>query len=60
MSKLKTLVDDLYWEYDRMSSSGQSTLDEIAILVKTPTKKEMNNIMKNNEIGKLLANKSNT
>ncbi len=60
MSKLKTLVDDLYWEYDRMSSSGQSTLDEIAVLVKTPTQKEMNNIMKNNEIGKLLANKSNT
>tara|TARA_R110002153_G_scaffold251514_1_gene408884 strand:- start:44 stop:220 length:177 start_codon:yes stop_codon:yes gene_type:complete len=50
MSKLKTLVDDLYWEYDRMSSSGQSTLDEIAVLVKTPTQKEMNNIMKNIEI----------
>ena len=27
---LKNLVDDLYWEFDRMSSSGQKTLDEIA------------------------------
>ena len=59
MSKLKTLVDDLYWEYDRMSSSGQSTLDEIAILVKTPTKKEMNIIMKNFKIDKLLSKKHN-
>ena len=24
------LVDDLYWEYDRMSSSGQQTLDKLA------------------------------
>ena len=28
---IKTLVDDLYWEYDRMSSSGQETLDRIAV-----------------------------
>tara|TARA_R110000851_G_scaffold144462_1_gene283589 strand:+ start:1023 stop:1154 length:132 start_codon:yes stop_codon:yes gene_type:complete len=42
-----------------MSSSGQSTLDEIAILVKTPTKKEMNIIMKNFKIDKLLSKKHN-
>ena len=23
-------IDDLYWEYDRMSSSGQETLDRLA------------------------------
>ena len=25
-------VTDLYWEYDRMSSSGQFTLDSLAVL----------------------------
>ena len=25
-------VSDLYWEYDRMSSSGQETLDKLATL----------------------------
>ena len=29
VDKLKTLTDDLGWDYDRMSSSGQETLDEI-------------------------------
>ena len=32
MSKLKRLlelVDDLNWDYDRMSSSGQETMDKI-------------------------------
>ena len=27
---LPDLIDDLFWEYDRMSSCGQKTLDEIA------------------------------
>ena len=27
---LKELIADMYWEYDRMSSSGQETLDKIA------------------------------
>mgnify|MGYP003132112437 CR=1 FL=1 len=27
--KLMDLADDLGWEYDRMSSSGQETLDKI-------------------------------
>ena len=30
VKELKELVDDLYWDYDRMSSSGQETLDKIA------------------------------
>ena len=25
-------VSDMYWEYDRMSSSGQETLDKLATL----------------------------
>lgn len=29
VDKLKTLTDDLGWDYERMSSSGQETLDEI-------------------------------
>ncbi len=33
MSKIQKLVDDLYWEYDRMSSSGQQTLYKLASLV---------------------------
>tara|TARA_R100001224_G_scaffold112028_1_gene93492 strand:- start:285 stop:503 length:219 start_codon:yes stop_codon:yes gene_type:complete len=28
----KKYVSDLYWEYDRMSSSGQETLDKLATL----------------------------
>jgi len=42
---LKNLVDDLYWEFDRMSSSGQKTLDEIAKIVGTPTDSEMDKII---------------
>ena len=30
IEKIRDLVDDLFWEYDRMSSCGQKTLDEIA------------------------------
>ena len=34
-------VTDLYWEYDRMSSSGQETLDKLASWVGVETDKEM-------------------
>ena len=27
--KVKELLDDLGWEYDRMTSSGQETLDKL-------------------------------
>ena len=30
IDKIRDLVDDLFCEYDRMSSFGQKTLDEIA------------------------------
>ena len=28
-SLIRALVNDMYWEYDRMSSSGQETLDKL-------------------------------
>jgi len=31
--KLIALIEDLYWEYDRMSSSGKETLDELSNLL---------------------------
>ena len=33
MSTIQKLVDDLYWEYDRMSSSGQKALDKLGDFV---------------------------
>ena len=42
VKELRELVDDMYWEYDRMSSSGKETLDKIADLVIVPTESEMN------------------
>jgi len=40
--KLLELVNDLYWDFDRMSSSGQQTLEEIAKLLGIPTQEEIN------------------
>ena len=34
-------VVDLYWEYDRMSSSGQITLDSLAKLYGVETNQEL-------------------
>jgi len=31
--EIQKLVDDLYWDYQRMSRSGQETLDKLADLV---------------------------
>ena len=45
MKELQELVDDMFWEYDRLSSSGQETLDKIAKLVGVPTKDEMKEIV---------------
>ena len=36
IEKLYELVGDLFWDYDRMSSSGQKTLDKIGDLLKIP------------------------
>ena len=37
-------IIDLYWEFDRLSTSGQETLESIAKLLDVPTEKEMNDI----------------
>ena len=42
--KLKKLVIDLYWDFDRLTSSGQETLEKLAKLVGVPTEEEMNNM----------------
>ena len=42
--KLMGLVTDLYWDFDRLTSSGQETLEELATLVGVPTEEEMNNM----------------
>jgi hypothetical protein len=39
--KLIKLVDDLYWDYERLSSSGQETLDNIADLLGIPAENEL-------------------
>ena len=38
---LRELVTDLFGEYDRMSSSGQKTLDNLAKLIGVPTEAEI-------------------
>ena len=40
--KLQKLVTDLYWDFDRLTSSGQETLEKLATLVGVPTEEEMN------------------
>ena len=34
MNETQRLVDDLYWDYERLSRSGQETLDKLADEVK--------------------------
>ena len=43
VEKLQNLVEDMYWEYDRMSSSGQETLDKMAKLLGLPTFDDVEN-----------------
>ena len=38
---LKELIADMYWEYDRMSSSGQETLDKIAKKIGVETNQQL-------------------
>jgi len=39
-SKIKELITDLYWDFDRLSSCGKETLEELAKLVGVPTEAE--------------------
>lgn len=43
--KVRKLLDELFWEYDRMSSSGKKTLDEIAKHLNVPTQAEVQEII---------------
>ena len=40
-SQVTKLVVDLFWEYDRMSSSGQETLDKLCKVLNIPIEAEM-------------------
>ena len=42
--KLIGLVTDLYWDFDRLSTSGQETLEKLAKMVGVPTEEEMDNM----------------
>ena len=42
--KLQKLVTDLYWDFDRLTSSGQETLERLATLVGVPTEEEISNM----------------
>ena len=49
MNKSKVqLITDLYWEYDRMSSSGQETLDQLAKLFGISNNEKLDNMMEDN------------
>ena len=43
VNSIKKYVDDLFWEYDRMSSSGKETLNKLAKLLNLPTHEDMEN-----------------
>ena len=47
VDKLKTLTDDLGWDYERMSSSGQETLDEIYTVLGMQTMNEIKQEIEN-------------
>ena len=52
LERLQNLVEDLFWEYDRMSSSGQQTLDKVAQMIGVPTDNEvteMREVVKNGQ-----------
>ena len=46
-SHLQKLVTDLYWEYEKMTSSGKETLDKIAKVLDLPTQEEMDFLIAN-------------
>ncbi len=41
LNQLREWVDQMYWDWDRMSSSGQDTLDKIADKLGLETSKEL-------------------
>jgi len=60
-SQITKLVVDLCWEYDRMSSSGQETLDKLCKVLGIQTEKEMDELlasMSKEEINNEILNRS--
>ena len=59
-SHVTKLVVDLYWDYDRMSSSGQETLDKLAKVLNIPTEEEQDKLlasMSKEEINNIILNR---
>ena len=60
-SQVTKLIVDLCWEYDRMSSSGQETLDKLCKVLGIETEKEMDELlasMTKEEINNEILNRS--
>ena len=60
-SQITKLVVDLCWEYDRMSSSGQETLDKLCKVIGIETEAEMDEVLANmsqEEINNEILNRS--
>ena len=60
-SQVTKLVVDLCWEYDRMSSSGQETLDKLCKVLGIETEAEMDEVLANmsqEEINNEILNRS--
>ena len=60
-SQITKLVVDLCWEYDRMSSSGQETLDKLCKVLNIKTEAEMDKLlasMSKEEINNEILNRS--
>ena len=59
-SQVTKLVVDLCWEYDRMSSSGQETLDKLCKVLNIKTEAEMDKLlasMSKEEINNIILNR---
>ena len=60
-SQVTKFIVDLCWEYDRMSSSGQETLDKLCKVLGIETEKEMDELlasMSKEEINNEILNRS--
>ena len=60
-SQVTKLIVDLCWEYDRMSSSGQETLDKLCKVLGIETEAEMDELlasMSKEEINNEILNRS--
>ena len=59
-SQVTKLVVDLFWEYDRMSSDGQESLDKLAKVLNIATEQEQDKLlasMSKEEINNIILNR---